>query len=338
MKEMKKTTGFTDREWEEIASLLSDEIGQDSELLNRFNADDIKNTGKQWKELKNMNSEEEINVDKAWNNLFSRLNENGLHISNGPARKYFMGSTFIKVAAMALVILSLGTTVLYLNNIGTFSKKITLVTSNDQKNLMVALPDGSKIILNRNSELSYRKNFGKHRRDVYLSGEAFFEISADASKPFIIDAGKAKVKVVGTSFNVITENEESAVEVYVKTGKVILSDNSGSQSITLDPGFVGTMDSKTSGKTLNKNPNYMSWNTGLLVYNGQKLDIVFYDLKKVHNMDIIAEDPGILDNTWTSPIDNQSQETIIRLICASFNLSYSKDGSVYHLARKKLTH
>jgi ferric-dicitrate binding protein FerR (iron transport regulator) len=130
------------------------------------------------------------------------------------------------------------------------------------------------------------------------------------------------------------EHLSSAVEVYVKTGKVLLSDNSGSQSLLLDPGFVGIMDSKISGKTLNNNPNYMSWNTGLLVYNGQKLDVVFNDLKRVYNMDIVADDSGILDNTWTSPIDNQPQDTIIRLICASFNLSYTKDGNVYHLANK----
>ena len=55
-----------------------------------------------------------------------------------------------------------------------------------------------------------------------LAGEAFFEISPDVSKPFIIDAGKANVKVVGTSFNVITKNTESDVEVFVKTGKVVL--------------------------------------------------------------------------------------------------------------------
>jgi len=52
-------------------------------------------------------------------------------------------------------------------------------------------------------------------------------------------------------------------------------------------------------------------------------------------MDIIAEDPSIPENMWTtSPIDNQPQDTIIRLICASFNLSYTNDGNVYHLAKK----
>jgi hypothetical protein len=51
-------------------------------------------------------------------------------------------------------------------------------------------------------------------------------------------------------------------------------------------------------------------------------------------MDIVTDDPIILENTWTSPIDNQPQDTIIRLICASFNLNYTKDGTVYHLSKK----
>jgi hypothetical protein len=51
-------------------------------------------------------------------------------------------------------------------------------------------------------------------------------------------------------------------------------------------------------------------------------------------MDIEVADPAILENEWTSPIDNQPQETIIRLICASFNLSYTLDGNVYRLVTK----
>jgi hypothetical protein len=51
-------------------------------------------------------------------------------------------------------------------------------------------------------------------------------------------------------------------------------------------------------------------------------------------MDIVADDPAILENPWHSPIDNSSEETIINLICLSFNLSYTKDGNVYHLSKK----
>jgi len=334
MKEMKNTEKFTDKEWEELASILSDENGEQTDLLERFMAEDPKNSGKMWKDLKNMNSKEEIDVDRAWNNVHSRLMENGLLISEKPASIRFMSTTLLRIAASALILISLGTTAVYMNNSGYLSKKTTIIAGNDQKNIIIPMPDGSKVYLNRNSVFSYRKNFGEHKRDVKLTGEAFFEITPDVSKPFIIDAGKATIKVVGTSFNVITSNRESSVEVFVKTGKVLVSDNFGSQSVQLDPGYVGTVNSKTSGRTLNNNPNYISWKTGYLDYSGQKLSVVFNDLKRVYNMDIVADDPAILENPWHSPIDNSPEETIINLICVSFNLSYTKDGNVYHLSKK----
>ena len=333
MKEMNKKERFTDKEWEELASVLSDEKDESSDLFKRFMAED-NNSGKQWKDLNNMNSKEEINVDNAWNKVYSRLNENNLLKGEVRARTIYMRPAIMRIAALALILLSLGSAAIYMNNAGYFSKKIAAIAGNEQKNILISLPDGSKIYLNRNSELSYRTNYGKHGRDVKLAGEAFFEIAPDVSKPFIIDAGKAKVKVVGTSFNVITNNRDSSVEVFVKTGKVEVYDNSGSQALELDPGYVGTIDSKTSGKNVNSDPNYLSWKTGYLYYTDQKLSVVFNDLKRVYNMDIVADDPYILEYQWHSPIDNSSQEIIINLICRSFNLSYTKDGNVFHLTKK----
>jgi transmembrane sensor len=335
MKEMKKKEKFTEKEWEELASILSDESGERKDLLDQFMAGDRNNSGEIWKELKNMNSQDEIDVDKAWNKVYSRLSENGLKLSESPVRISFMRTTLFKIAASVLLLVSLGTAALYMNNSGYFSKKITVIAGNDEKNIKISLPDGSKIYLNRNSRFSYRKNFGEHRRDVKLAGEAFFEISPDISKPFIIDAGKASVKVVGTSFNVITDNPESAVEVFVKTGKVLVSDNTGDKSIQLEPGYVGTVSTARAEKAINTNQNYMSWKTGHLEYSGQKLSIVFSDLKRVYNMDIVADDSLILEYPWNFvPADNSSAETIIRLICTSFNLSYTKDGNVYHLSKR----
>jgi transmembrane sensor len=333
---MNKKEKFNDKEWEDLASLLSDEKVENSELLNRFMDDDIYKTGEQWKKLRSMNSDKEINVDRAWSNLHSRLIENRLKMKTGNSnnRTGSLRTSLLRIAAVALILISLGSVAVYINYSGYLSKKISVATGINQKNLLIDLPDGSKIYLNRNSELNYRENFGKRNRSVTLAGEAFFEITADASKPFIIDAGNASVKVVGTSFNVITNNSESAVEVYVKTGKVVLSDKSGSQSLILDPEFVGKIDSKKSVKSHNSDPNYLSWNTGLLIYNRQKLSVVFNDLKRVYNMDIVADDPSILENLWSSPIDNATQDTIIRMICGSFNLSYTKDGNVYHLSKK----
>jgi len=335
MKEMNKIEKYTDKEWEELSSLLSEEQNDNKDLLSRFIAEDRHNTIKYWKELKEMNSDKEINMDKAWNKLHSRLSENGLIAETPVVRRSFVRTAYFRIAAIIILLLGIGSVLLYMNDKGVLSRKTIVATTDNQKNLQVTLPDGSNIFLNRNTRLSYRKNFGRNGRNVTLSGEAFFEITRDENNPFTVDAGKASVKVLGTSFNIITSNPDSAIEVFVKTGQVMVSGNENKNNLILDPGYIGTMSPERSEKSVNTDPNYMSWNTGLLVYDGQTLDIVFRDLKKVYNMDILADDPDILENTWkTDPIDNQPQEIIIRIICASFNLSYTKDGNVYHLAKK----
>jgi len=334
MKDIDKTDGYSDNEWEALASLLSGEQENDKDLLGRFMADDSHNTVKHWKELNEMKSEKEIDVDKAWGKLYSRLGENGLIPVSLPSGRTFIQSTWFRIAASVLLLISLGSGLLVLERNGLLSSKTEVTTSANEKNLQVTLPDGSNVILNRNTTLGYRKNFGKHGRSVFLKGEAFFDILHDEKSPFTVHADKANVRVLGTSFNVIADKSDSTVEVYVTTGRVMLSDNAGAKKLEVDPGYVGTLNSKGASKELNSDPNYMAWNTGHLVYNGQTLDIVFNDLKKVYDMDITADNPDILKKTWTSPIDNQPQETIIRLICASFNLGYFKDGNVYHLYQK----
>jgi transmembrane sensor len=326
------TGKFTDRDWEELASALSGENGKQSELLNKFMTEDEYYTGELWKKLRDMNDNREINVDEAWDKVNARLNESAEMKKKTPGRIIFIRSRFMRIAAAIIILISLGVVSVY---VGMHNKTVIVATSDDQKNLEVNLPDGSSVSLNRNTQLTYRADFGKSKRNVTLSGEAFFEITPDTEKPFVVNAGKASVKVVGTSFNIITNNTDSAVEVYVEAGKVMLSDISGTRNMMLDPGYIGTMDTEISGKKLNENPNYMSWKTGVLVYNGQTLDVVFRDLKRVYNMNIVADDPEIMELPWVSPpIDNQPQETIILLICRSFTLSYSKDGNVYHLSKK----
>jgi transmembrane sensor len=336
MKEINNIEKYTDREWEDLSSLLSGEQNDNNDLLSRFMAEDSHNTIKYWKELREMNSEKEIDVDKAWNKLYSRMNENGLIKETRVLRRSFIRTTYFRIAATVLILLGIGSVMIYLNDRGVLSRKTTVATTENQKNLQVTLPDGSNVILNRNTRLTYRNNFDRNGRNVTLTGEAFFEITPDKKNPFIVDAGKARVKVVGTSFNVNTNNSDSAVEVFVKTGTVMVSDIEGTRNLMLDPGYIGTMNSGSSEKRLNDDQNYMAWNNGMLIYDRQTLDVVFRDLKKVYNMDIVADDPKILDNTWSTngTLDNEPQETIIRLICGSFNLSYTKDGNVYHLAEK----
>lgn len=98
-------------------------------------------------------------------------------------------------------------------------------TNNSSKPQIITLSDGSSVLLQPNSKLSYPKIFTGNERKVYLSGEGFFEISKNPKKPFYVYANEIVTKVVGTSFRVRAYSDQSDVEVLVRTGKVKVKSN-----------------------------------------------------------------------------------------------------------------
>ncbi|MEZ5011902.1 MAG: DUF4974 domain-containing protein [Bacteroidales bacterium] len=108
----------------------------------------------------------------------------------------------------------------------------------------------------------------------------------------------------------------------------------GSRELTLEPGTIGAVNNQSSIKSENHDPNYMSWNTEVLKYNGESLDKTFHDLKRVHGINIITDDDLILQKRITTTFDNQSPDTIITMICKTFILDYEKRGEVYYISRK----
>jgi transmembrane sensor len=98
-------------------------------------------------------------------------------------------------------------------------------TNNSDKPQIITLSDGSSVLLQPNSKLSYPKIFTGNERKVYLSGEGFFEISKNPKKPFFVYANEIVTKVVGTSFRVKAYSDQPDVEVLVRTGKVRVKSN-----------------------------------------------------------------------------------------------------------------
>jgi transmembrane sensor len=324
---------YNDKDWEKLASLLSGETEYPSDELAGFREDDHFGIEKSWKEMEKIGNNKQIDVDKAWNSIYSRIERNGFSPAKPTIIRKFRTQTVIAIAASFFLIVGLGISMVYLKNTGVLTGKISVSANADERNKEVLLPDGSKVFLNRNSIISFNKYPGKTTRNVILKGEAFFDIKRDPSRPFVIDAGKAEIKVLGTSFSVLTSNANNAVEVYVKTGSVLLTNSSGNQ-IVLEPGYIGTMDSKSSARNLNDDPNYLAWNTDLLDYKNTPLEKVFADLKKVYNIDVIADNPEILKFPLRATYEKEPQDTIMKVLCTTFDLELKKDGAVYHLKKK----
>ncbi|REA57428.1 FecR family protein [Dyadobacter luteus] len=144
-------------------------------------------------------------------------------------------------AAAAILLTGIGFCVYLLSSQGSismqtisalFSEQQQEQINQTQKELVVNLEDGSSVILQPGSKLSYPDHFEKAERKVHLSGEAFFEISKDAKRPFLVYTRDVVTRVVGTSFRIKAGDENPDVEVLVKTGKVLVSEltDSGAHS------------------------------------------------------------------------------------------------------------
>ncbi|HUS86194.1 MAG TPA: FecR domain-containing protein [Bacteroidales bacterium] len=328
---MKTRNGYSEHEWEQIASFLANETNDKTEPISRFLEEEGQLILNYWTNMETRRREEKVDIDKAWNVLYRRLEEDKL--LTGLNMKRYRINTLIRVAAAAAILIGFVLTGRYIANNSLLSSKLSVVASVDEKNRVIDLRDGSKVYLNRESELKYPVKFSTRNRKVTLKGEAYFEISPDSDRPFIIDAEKASVEVLGTSFNVITSNENHDVEVFVSTGKVLLTSSDGLQQVTLEPGFIGTVNNENAEKSVNDDPNYLAWNTEILIFEGNTLTQVFSDLKKVYNLSVEVRSDDILDLRLTTTFNKNTPDTIILVICTAFNLKYEKVGDTYYLER-----
>lgn len=165
-------------------------------------------------------------------------------------------SFFKKIAAVLLpLIIAITGFYFYLNQTNT--------------NLPIALSDGTKVWLYKDANLTYPDVFEGKNRIVQLDGEAFFEVAENKAKPFIIEAGATNIKVLGTSFNVQSTNQET--NVVVNTGKVsFFAKNNVEKIIELTKGEKGIYKAGNLIETVNEDINYRAWQNGIFEFDGTK--------------------------------------------------------------------
>lgn len=131
---------------------------------------------------------------------------------------------WMTAASVILVMTAIG---YQLFNRAVNTEHIVIMQTFDNDIRLVRLPDGSRVWLNEGTKIEYPENFDGSTRNIVLTGEAFFEVEKDSSKPFIISSGLIKTTVLGTSFNVKAYNGTVPL-VEVRTGKVKVENKNGS--------------------------------------------------------------------------------------------------------------
>jgi len=158
-------------------------------------------------------------------------NKSGKLSASSPSRK----THYYYLAAASLALIALTAFFYFSDRKKIVSKDLVIATKMGSKS-SVNLPDGSKVWLNAGSEISYGEDFGKSSRDVKLSGEAYFEVSPDANRPFLVHTDNFNIKVLGTAFNVRAYAADDESEATLMQGLIELSINNGdSRKIMLKP-------------------------------------------------------------------------------------------------------
>ena len=271
-----------------------------------------------------------FDTDKAWNNLHARINssQGAKPVNDSKQRIVRLYYTAASVAAILLIAF------------GVFSslqkEPVTRqFTSHNRISSTFELPDGSSVILNRNSSIKYPDHFSGNSREISIFGEAFFEVSPDREMPFLIHASGLDIKVIGTSFNIESRPGSDYVRVTVNTGKVMVYPTGTaeqlieSSGLILSAGEIATF-SPESGKiqrSVNDNLNILSWKTGIVTFRESRLADVLKALENKYQTRFFVDNPEVLNQRLTARFENESLEDVLETLSLIFNVKIEKKGT-----------
>lgn len=260
-------------------------------------------------------------------NVKSALSKVSAKISE--PKKAILSSLWWKIAAMFLLLLTGWWFVHYHKQIN--KPVYRSLTSTNTTVSSLKLVDGSQIWLNAGSKIKYPENFGK-TRDVYLKGEAYFEIAHDPQHPFIVHTGKTKTKVLGTKFNIRSFSHEKQISIVVTQGKVSFGTGSDKE-VFLTHGKKGVYDKQTGqiAQLLNTDSNFMSWKTQQFVFDSQPLENVLKTLSEVYHFTYQFENPAISKRRLTARFNQRPLSEIIETISISAEIKVTSKDNIYYI-------
>ncbi len=269
---------------------------------------------------------------------------------------------WLRVAASGVLLLGLSWLYFTLMNTDTvYQTNVRSLKSNDEivevfnqntKNQLVLLPDGSIVILQPQSKITYSKSFAGNQRDVVLSGEAFFEVEKNPKKPFYVHANELVTKVLGTSFVIKAFSKEKHISVEVKSGKVAVYQKTDANISQLTKEKEGALEGlvlvqnekveynrrdATMTKSLDELSHQLVKKSIKRMFDFEDTPIiqVFKAIEKEYKVDVDVNEELIKNCTFTASLNNQHLFDKLEIICAAIGARYELlDGKIYVYAKK----
>lgn len=205
----------------------------------------------------------------------------------------------------------------------------------------ILLSDGSEVVLGKNSRLTYAANFSSGKREVYLEGNAFFNITRNPERPFIVYTQTIVTKVLGTSFYIKANSKAETASVVVKTGKVSVfkrenftSTDAGSTTlkgmvVTPNQQVIYDILNAQMNKSLVEKPALANQTTYNFDFDDTPATEVFKTLQSAYGVPMLLDDEVLASCTISASLGNEPFYEKLRIICKIINATYEViDGTV----------
>lgn len=308
----------------------------------------------------------QLDIDKAWKKLSENMDDlekekvadahlSLLNSQNKREKQFYQKRTFrqssrkmsriaISAAAAAVIIIAgLFSYYSFKDNAPPETPGKQFITKRGER-ATFTLSDGSKVVLYPESRLKVPAHFTGNSRDVYLKGEAYFEVDHEANHPFIVHTKNAVTREIGTKFLVQAWPKDSKVKVIVTEGKVALGSSHSTRKdhkkeIVITQNQMGVLGknhklSVTAVKNINQ---YLGWTKGQLIFNNQPLSKVIPKLERWYSVDIHLGGQSIANKKLSANINynTQSIDEVLQGIALLLGLKVNRAGRVFTFSLKK---
>jgi transmembrane sensor len=248
----------------------------------------------------------------------------------------------------AILFLLVGTTVMLRKYIQPGSENLVscneIYVPNGNRTFIV-LPDSSKVWISNNSRLKYPQKFSGETRELFLTGEAYFEVTHNAKKPFVVNIGENRIRVLGTKFSVSAHPEDNVINADLISGKIQMDIQTGEkpgnvQSFTVTPGHRMEYNKKTKTIADSNIPEdfYDYWKNGIYSFKNESLESLASKVNRIYNVEIIFADEQLKHKHYNGSFsvnDNiyNFMEAILQTSVEP--IEYRKEGNKLYIKLKK---
>jgi ferric-dicitrate binding protein FerR (iron transport regulator) len=265
----------------------------------------------------------QFDADRAWNKVHTKMHQQKNEVDQPVKIIPFYQKSVFRIAATFAVLVGLSALIFWsVNRFKTSQPIYVQATENIETQ---SLPDASKVVVNKNSQIAYSKGFGKTNREVTLKGEAFFDVRHNSVIPFTVKAEQTFIKDIGTSFNIKSYPDSTFIEVFVESG-VVMFYTANNPGISLFPGETGiyNKNNDTFIKLNVPEKTTISYINRNFSFDKIRLEDAVAQLNNVYCEQILIDNPEIKDMKISATFENETVENMVNIIAETLGLKVIK--------------